>query len=599
MTAKVREQPFAVLLFDEFEKADPSFFDLLLQMLGEARLTDAGGRLADFRNAVVVLTSNLGAETFQRGAVGFGARGAVGVVTPLPEGEREAAPRGVAGSDAKDHFTRAVESFLRPELYNRLDRLVPFAPLDAATVSRIARREWAKVLARDGIRFRGAEVIAGDDVLDRLAAIGFYPRYGARPLKRAIEREVLAPLAHQMNRYPADVAVRVEVAVRDGDLTASVRPRTDERGRVVAASDPADESAEHARAAGDMRRLHQRLATSTVVRELENEITQLALLDREMRKQRRKDPTRKPSASGTEQQMARLARLRDLAGDVTALRRSAFDHEDAMLLAFYGHGDAPPDADARLAALERDGERLLYRLFARTTANVNDVTVALFCDEREPLFELAAAYAAVASANGLRTAATWYALPESREPRPLTPKLAEAARARAGADGVARVWRGYELVAVDTNADGEAGVPALRREEAKDAAAFLGRVDHRALGILLRIRGEGAFLWYAGESGLHEFQGSWSAERFQAPARVWVSASNDDPAGYVPPEWVTRRGGADDAAGRRRTYKRQRGVVADGRLDREVRWDEGGLADALAGLLALGLRRTLERMVLE
>jgi len=82
LTARVREQPFAVVLLDEFEKAHPALFDLLLQVLGEGRLTDGAGRLADFRNCVVIMTSNLGAATFQKGAVGF-APGLVSVPRPL------------------------------------------------------------------------------------------------------------------------------------------------------------------------------------------------------------------------------------------------------------------------------------------------------------------------------------------------------------------------------------------------------------------------------------------------------------------------------------------------------------------------------------
>ncbi|MDB5294153.1 MAG: ATP-dependent Clp protease ATP-binding subunit, partial [Phycisphaerales bacterium] len=109
LTAKVREQPFAVVLLDEVEKAHPLLFDLLLQVLGEGRLTDAAGRVADFTNAVVVMTSNLGAERF--GQAGFGLREAGG-----------------AGGDAAAHFTEAVRDFLRPELFNRIDRIVPILP---------------------------------------------------------------------------------------------------------------------------------------------------------------------------------------------------------------------------------------------------------------------------------------------------------------------------------------------------------------------------------------------------------------------------------------------------------------------------------------
>ena len=134
LTAKVREQPFAVILFDEFEKAHPLFFDLLLQVLGEGRLTDAAGRVADFSNAVVIMTSNLGAESFQRSSVGFS-----------NDPERYA--------KAREHFTREVRAFVRPELFNRIDRIVPFAPLDEQTVLEIARRELRRaVAARDGLR---------------------------------------------------------------------------------------------------------------------------------------------------------------------------------------------------------------------------------------------------------------------------------------------------------------------------------------------------------------------------------------------------------------------------------------------------------------
>src|SRR5215213_3750783 len=126
LTAKVREQPFSVVLLDEFEKAHHSFFDLLLQMLGEGRLTDSVGRVADFTNSIIVMTSNLGASEFQRGKSGF---------------MRNARER----QTAVKHFEAAVKSFLRPEIYNRLDRIVPFAPLDEKTVLRIAGLEIEKL----------------------------------------------------------------------------------------------------------------------------------------------------------------------------------------------------------------------------------------------------------------------------------------------------------------------------------------------------------------------------------------------------------------------------------------------------------------------
>src|SRR5438132_613744 len=151
--------------------------------------TDAAGRLADFCNTVVILTSNLGAESYQQGPFGFSSAGT------------ETAPQaGTARQQfARTHFTRAVEEFLRPELFNRIDRIVPFAPLDASTINHIALRHLQRLERRDGIRYRGVAVQLGVGVAAHLARNGFDPRYGARPLLRTVERELLAPLAEGMN----------------------------------------------------------------------------------------------------------------------------------------------------------------------------------------------------------------------------------------------------------------------------------------------------------------------------------------------------------------------------------------------------------------
>src|SRR5262245_49742958 len=105
LTARVREQPFSVVLLDEVEKAHPQLFDLLLQVLGEGRLTDAAGRLADFSNSVVIMTSNLGAESYLQGDFGL-------------------MPGQPTAGRAREHFTREVEKALRPELFNSIDRIV-------------------------------------------------------------------------------------------------------------------------------------------------------------------------------------------------------------------------------------------------------------------------------------------------------------------------------------------------------------------------------------------------------------------------------------------------------------------------------------------
>ena len=165
----MREQPFSVLLLDEFEKADAGFFDLLLQILGDGRLTDAAGRVADFCNCVIVMTSNLGAQGFQRGQSGFRA-----------DDDNNAA--------AQDHFTEAVRKFLRPEIFNRLDAVVPFRPLPPEVVLGIAEKQIELLKHRDGFRLRPVDLEILPGVAEQLARNGYDARYGARPLKRTLER---------------------------------------------------------------------------------------------------------------------------------------------------------------------------------------------------------------------------------------------------------------------------------------------------------------------------------------------------------------------------------------------------------------------------
>ena len=178
LTSAVREQPFSVLLFDEFEKAHASFFDLLLQILGEARLTDGKGRLASFKTSVIIMTSNLGAVSFERGRVG--------AVQNQVDGHIDA------------HFTREVRDFLRPEIYNRIDAIVPFFALTPELVASIARLELKKLRRRAGIQERGLTLQVSESALSELARLGFNPKLGARPLKRALDQYLTLPLAERL-----------------------------------------------------------------------------------------------------------------------------------------------------------------------------------------------------------------------------------------------------------------------------------------------------------------------------------------------------------------------------------------------------------------
>ncbi|HJZ50152.1 MAG TPA: AAA family ATPase, partial [Roseiflexaceae bacterium] len=183
LTRRVREQPFCVVLFDELEKAHREVFDALLGVLGEGRLTDASGRTADFRNAIIIMTSNLGASRREMQDIGFGAG----------RGAAQDAPSNAERLRA--HFTKEAEQFFRPEFFNRIDRIVAFRPLTLDAMRLITRRELGKLLMREGIVRRNLLVEIDDAVIERLLGQGFHPLYGARPLQREIERMVILPLA--------------------------------------------------------------------------------------------------------------------------------------------------------------------------------------------------------------------------------------------------------------------------------------------------------------------------------------------------------------------------------------------------------------------
>jgi ATP-dependent Clp protease ATP-binding subunit ClpA len=215
LTGRVRMQPFCVLLFDEVEKADRSVLDLLLQVLGDGRLTDAAGRRVDFCNTVVVMTSNLGADSEDRW-VGFSGRD---------------------GADRSLHYRRAAEQFFRPELFNRFDRVVPFRPLGAETLRRIARRSLEQLLERRGLRENQVMVDVDRHLVEHLVEGAVDRRYGTRTLANRIEQQLIAPLARRLTQDKDRGLTRVTIAPGEGDgLELEVRtlPRAE---RVRAISD--------------------------------------------------------------------------------------------------------------------------------------------------------------------------------------------------------------------------------------------------------------------------------------------------------------------------------------------------------------------------
>ncbi|MCX7564418.1 ATP-dependent chaperone ClpB [Xanthomonadaceae bacterium XH05] len=174
LTEAVRRRPYSVILLDEVEKAHPDVFNVLLQVLDDGRLTDGQGRTVDFRNTVIVLTSNLGSNLIQE----------MSGDTEEEYIQMKAAVMGV------------VQSAFRPEFINRLDEIVVFRPLDKAQIRQIARIQIAHLEKR--LAERQLKLDISEAALDLLGNIGFDPVYGARPLKRAIQQQLENPLARQI-----------------------------------------------------------------------------------------------------------------------------------------------------------------------------------------------------------------------------------------------------------------------------------------------------------------------------------------------------------------------------------------------------------------
>ena len=181
LTTAVRQRPYSVVLFDEIEKAHPDVFNILLQILEEGRLTDAQGRMVDFRNTVIIMTSNVGARE---------------ITTTAPLGFSSSGATGLNDDEIKTRVMSEVKRLFRPEFLNRIDEIIVFHQLTEENIRSIARRMLDTIGSR--MAAQGITLQADDDAVAALAKDGFDPRYGARPLRRTLQTEVEDVVAEQM-----------------------------------------------------------------------------------------------------------------------------------------------------------------------------------------------------------------------------------------------------------------------------------------------------------------------------------------------------------------------------------------------------------------
>ena len=201
LTEKVRRKPYAVILFDEVEKAHPDVFNVLLQILEDGRLTDGQGRVVDFKNTVVVMTSNAGAHTIKKQrSLGFGS-------SSSDEKSYEA---------MRENIMDEVKRIFRPEFLNRVDEIIVFHALEQEEIDRIAALMLANVQKR--LHERDIDLEVDDSAIKLLSAAGYDLQYGARPLRRAIQRMVEDALSEEILNGNIKLGDRVSMAAKDGQL---------------------------------------------------------------------------------------------------------------------------------------------------------------------------------------------------------------------------------------------------------------------------------------------------------------------------------------------------------------------------------------------
>ncbi|MET0655893.1 MAG: AAA family ATPase, partial [Pseudoxanthomonas sp.] len=195
LTEAVRRRPYSLILLDEVEKAHSDVFNILLQVLDDGRLTDGQGRTVDFRNTVIVMTSNLGSQMIQE----------------------------LSSDDSAESYTQmkaavmgVVQAHFRPEFINRLDDIVVFHPLDKAQIREIAKIQLNGLEKR--LAERGLRIELEDSALQLLGNVGFDPVYGARPLKRAIQQQLENPLAQKILAGEFSSGDTIRVAASGGGL---------------------------------------------------------------------------------------------------------------------------------------------------------------------------------------------------------------------------------------------------------------------------------------------------------------------------------------------------------------------------------------------
>jgi ATP-dependent Clp protease ATP-binding subunit ClpC len=202
LTEIVRHRPYSLILFDEIEKAHPEVFNILLQVLDNGRLTDSKGKTVDFKNAIIIMTSNVGSNLFQEmKSVGF------------IESEGGAAKR----EDYEQKINVSLKDHFRPEFLNRIDEIIVFHPLSKAEIANVVDIQIEEVQQR--LKEKGIKISVDKEAKKFIVEKGYDPNYGARPLKRLIQKTIIDKLADHIIRGTIKDGSKVKISYKDSGIT--------------------------------------------------------------------------------------------------------------------------------------------------------------------------------------------------------------------------------------------------------------------------------------------------------------------------------------------------------------------------------------------
>lgn len=531
LTARVREQPFSVLLLDELEKAHLLFFDLLLQVTGEGRLTDRWGRTADFSNTVIIMTSNLGVHIFQKKKPGFGTE--------------------AIEADSLKRVEAEVRAFFRPELVNRLDRIVPFYPLDRSTLLGIAQRQLDLIQQRDGVLFRNVDVIIDPDVTAYLAEKDYDPRYGARPLRRRIEREILAPLSQELNRRKSDHTLSARLSLSDNHLKVQVISTGE---RKTLSPFKMTRSEQNITQISELRRMAQRMLRGQALRTFHNEIFRLKKLSEKAKTRLQQGKSLKPRE---QQALEKLSNMQQVEEELGQVWQKMCDSEDGTLLTLYESQDLKSFRKPFRSSYAEQAQELsqawrhaILAFYCLRFAVPDRITVMLYSKNRQTLLQLSQQYYQVFSEQE---------------------------------HDIQLFWLGCK--------PGEPTI--LKHHQERVPERFFEQSEHDIVWIGFKLKGWAVYPTYVLENGIHRFPVD---NKKQIDCLVHTTNITGDT--YLPPENLVRHGEIEHLPVRRE-YVMGQNILRDRAADKEFIFKGKSFSHALHQAIEASLYEKIRTLLLE